>query len=40
MEGGGERGGINPTPADLPSSEVEMRDPLLEELPSSAEDVQ
>ena len=27
MEGGGEGGGVNPTPADLHSSEVEMRDP-------------
>ena len=35
----GEAEGVNPTPADLPSSKVEMRDPFLEELPSSAEDV-
>ena len=39
MEGGGEGGGVNPTPADIPSSQVEMRDPFLEELPSSTEDV-
>ena len=37
MEGGGEGGGVNPT--DLPYSEVEMRDPFLEELPSNTEDV-
>ena len=37
MEGGGEGGGVKPTPADLTSSEVEMRDSFLEELPSSAE---
>ena len=39
MEGGGDGGGVNPTSADLPSREVEMRDPFLEELPFSAEDV-
>ena len=37
MEGGGEGGGVNPTPTDLPSSKVEMRDPFLEELPSREE---
>ena len=31
MEGEGEGGGVNPTPTDLPSSEVEMRDPFLED---------
>ena len=36
--GRGEGGGVNPTPTDLPSSEEEMRDPFLEDLPSSAED--
>ena len=36
MEGEGE--GVNPTPTSLPSNEVEMRDPSLEELLSSPED--
>ena len=36
MQGEGE--GVNPNPTNLPSSEVEMIDPSLEELPSSAED--
>ena len=36
MEGEGE--GVNPTPTSLPSSEAKMRDPSLEELPSSPED--